>query len=312
MPYECRTPGHQKASLAALERDVECPSRALVPAAPPSLLRRPSAQQGVDPTVLVVVLTTINALERRNAIRYSWHVPDDMAVRFAVCNQSSGEAKHDVQAEFRRFRDLVSLPCTEGYRDGLLTKKVVAAMQMYLDEYPHAEYFMKIDDDTFPRLNMFGDVLSHMGKYGYAGVIDNGGCPRRDPDNAWYEPETTFPEARFPSTAQGGPGYILSRALVHHFLVDDRQATESRMLRNEDKAVGVWVLTAALKGLPVNYVNVSGTNGFNSDCSQFSHMPFGNYPFILHHNVSASAMACMGDLEAGKSPGNTVGCCICQ
>jgi hypothetical protein len=219
--------------------------------------------------MLAVVCTAPKNIEARRAVRNNWRFPENVAGKFILCNEPSQPGLED---EDKQFKDMMFLDCSEGYLEGKLTKKVLAAMDAYVGSYPDTKYFFKLDDDSLPDIQTVLDVLHDKGDYVYAGVMYEdpkspfcvsmkryGACmPIKDPKSPWYEPDYSSP---YPKSASGGAGYVLSKPLVNQIVRIDRKATENNMLWNEDKAVGVWVKHATQKQ-QVEYVDLPGTDGY--------------------------------------------------
>merc|ERR1719293_653370 len=125
---------------------------------------------------------------------------------FAVCTTNADEdplVAANLSQEEKEYGDVFFLECEEGYKNGLLTQKVVASMRLFLESGQHA-LFMKVDDDTFFSAGRMCDILSsHFQAYpqalSYVGVYAEKGetfgelnPPCRDPSSQWYEPQDKF------------------------------------------------------------------------------------------------------------------------
>jgi len=123
----------------------------------------------------------------------------------------------------------------------------------------------------------------------------------RDPESPWFETEEDYPFADYPASAKGGPGYILPKHYVEHIIHDE--IADRNLLRNEDKAVGVWVDRLAKRGLPVEYVNLPGTDGYEEHAESIvTRGEYKAYPHLLHHHLPGEAIRCMHKLDMEVNP----------
>jgi hypothetical protein len=251
--------------------------------------------------VFVAIFTAPNekASLKRGVMRDHWRQVGSGALRittkFVVCHSSDSR----IENEQRLHGDFLFLDCEEGYEKGLLTRKLLASMKTYLRDYSQFDLFMKADDDTFISPHRFSKAVfkawSSSGNSMYFGVQDDGLHPEpiRDPNNKWYEPIESFPDAKFPDGMMGGPGYMLGGSLVQKII--DEGIGEANVLWNEDRATSVWVRELQRKGADVEFVGVNGTNGFSWDnpvCSG----TWDNYPYVMAHALSVESIRCLMEL----------------
>lgn len=271
----------------------------------------PSEAHRCDPAY-VSVFSRRDGAERREHIRKLWQDAGsgwgDVVAQFALCQPGADEppsVAEALAAEAQVYNDILVMDCEDGYLHGALTKKVQAAMQVFLNDHSHRSYFMKTDDDTFARMGGICGVLSWREKRHrnnrnlYMGVFAEGAenmetkhPPVRDPKSAWYESEERFPGKFYPKSAKGGPGYLLSTDLVKQIIEGGIAA--SNTLSNEDKAVGVWVDKLIQRGLNVSMLNIPGTDGYEEH-KKFTVTTgqYGDYPFLLHHHLSGKTIECL-------------------
>mmetsp|Transcript_155623 Transcript_155623/g.290456 ORF Transcript_155623/g.290456 Transcript_155623/m.290456 type:complete len:339 (+) Transcript_155623:115-1131(+) len=251
-------------------------------------------------------------VSQRNAIRDLWREVDDgsgvVCARFAMCS-GQDNFQQSLIAENQQSGDLLFLPCTEGYAEGLLTKKVIAIMKEYRhssDPCLNRPLMMKIDDDTFVAGHRFRDGMAQAAaKFGtgfiYAGVpIPD--IPRqqpiRDPKSPWYEPLSTWSQD-FPPAMYGGTGYVMGRQLIEKIL--DNGIADQHILWNEDRAVGAWAYLMEKRGATVNQVVISGTNGFSWDRPVQNGM-WKSYPYVLHHHLNIGSIRCLTMVDHSNNP----------
>jgi len=276
-----------------------------------------------SPMMFVAVLTTrATPVAKRGAIRGLWQEVDGgkghICARFVVCKAADQHQK-DLEAEHVAYGDLLFLDCQEGYAQGVLTKKVIAALRAFRlapgkDACLDRPLFMKMDDDTFVSGHRFRQGLSSaVGTFGadfmYAGVDLPSQPPSRNASSPWYEPLSTWPHVNYPPAMYGGPGYILGRQLVTRIV--DENIADTNVLFNEDRAVGVWVNLVEQRGAKVNWIRIPGTNGFSWDHPVKSG-PWGMYPYTLHHHLSKACIQCLTMVDQANNGNYLLDSCFAQ
>eukprot|EP00927_Polykrikos_kofoidii_P023164 TRINITY_DN21415_c0_g1_i2.p1 TRINITY_DN21415_c0_g1~~TRINITY_DN21415_c0_g1_i2.p1 ORF type:complete len:411 (+),score=29.98 TRINITY_DN21415_c0_g1_i2:439-1671(+) len=159
-----------------------------------------------------------------------------------------------LQAEQKKHRDLLRLNVTDTYDN--LTRKTLAFFRWFISaDGPRTRYLMKLDDDSFPHLDLVLDALraEDSYEYSYLGYFHFLAPVHRDGKN--FEPASNYDAVHFPTYASGS-GYILSKALVRN--VVGNLYDHPTVLRNEDASVGVWV-DHALSILPVHFMPLKAT-----------------------------------------------------
>lgn len=260
---------------------------------------------GSETRLYVAVLTSPWGKERRYAVRNTWKIdadrhPNLTKVEFIICVHGVEEpVLQEMHEENALYKDIAMLECFEGYGEGHLTRKVFAAMQHFDDlESGDNVAFMKIDDDTFMRvdetLKIVAKTSSTAENY-YMGYIYPSGPASRNASSKFFEPVEVWP-GKYPASMSGA-GYILNRGLVHKWCTDDLTAVRNRMLWNEDRAVGVWVnYEMVQKKVPITFVglNIYGAGGPDSRIPGGAgrrRVPRG--PAHLFHQLAPSQMLCV-------------------
>lgn len=236
------------------------------------------------------------------------------SAKFAVCQQGLDEETYAaLQRESARFGDLLMLDCQEGYGEGLLVKKVLAALKTFVHESAMQrqipKLFMKVDDDSFVAWSLLcPKIASVHAPFGflYMGMPDM--VNRTDwwfnnTESPNYDPWENWPYNFYPFHMAGGPGYLLgmdlAAAIYGSFM-------EPPISWNEDKAIGIGVFRAKKRGLPVRHVYL------HMDDGEMDTLPFsGNwstYPFYSQHQLSAKSISCLFELEM-KNPAGLVNDC---
>jgi hypothetical protein len=260
-----------------------------------SLLLR-SASNGLPDAgseMFAAVISAPNNSKNRQAVRDYWKFPDGVAGKFVLCSDPPDQRLVD---ENQKFKDIMLVNCSEGYREGKLTKKVYAAMEAYLRDYGDTKFLYKGDDDTLPNLRAVLENVREKGDYVYGGVMYTKiSTPNTDPASPWYEP--VF-RGEYPASASGGAGYVLSNALVNRFVRVDPSTTLSNMLWNEDKAIGLWVHLANQtfneKGQTIAKVAITGTDGYRV-CKKKDYLRIDYWDLVLKHHLNPEMMSCVAN-----------------
>lgn len=277
------------------------------------------------PPMFVAITTRPEGRPQRDHIREMWaHSGEgwgEVKSKFVLCSRPALDSA--MYAEIAEFRDIDVLDCDEGYQSGLLTRKVSAAMERYLDDYVDYSLFMKVDDDTFISTRRICDLLLWREMSGkdnmkvYMGVFAEGEfealeghIPTRDPSSPWFESYENFPGERYPVSAKGGPGYILSRPLIWNIAY--RGIAKANMLNNEDKAIAVWVDQVVRQEImQVDFVNIPGTDGYDEHAdSTVKNGTYGKYPHFLHHHLSGPVISCLSAVDRLRDPEATIDHCF--
>mmetsp|Transcript_11951 Transcript_11951/g.32315 ORF Transcript_11951/g.32315 Transcript_11951/m.32315 type:complete len:435 (+) Transcript_11951:138-1442(+) len=263
----------------------------------------------LDPSIFIAVFSRRGAYYRRSYVRRLWsrvaRDGNDVVVKFAICDRGFDRVDDMLHAEQASYGDVLFLQCEEGYREGRLTKKVIAAMQAYRADPAFGKaFFMKIDDDSFLAWDRFSTFLKwHATPNAYMGVPINQSIPCRNETSRWYEPRSTFTRELYPVGYAGGSGYVLGRALVD--AIFERRIPEKHLLWNEDRAVSVWMDGLSHLGVPVDFISLPGISGFWGWNWQHPTQQWGTwqqYSYLVHHGLRGVTINCLAGVEEGKNP----------
>jgi beta-1,3-galactosyltransferase 1 len=158
---------------------------------------------------------------RRDVVRNTWlqsATPTaGVQVAFYICGPNPS-----IEAENQEFRDIVMIPCSEGYGEGILTKKVFAMMEHFANHLDrNFTVFMKADDDAFVNMpQLLTSVSQQSAEHFYIGLMYPRCEPVRDENNVFYEPKDIWP-GDYPASACGA-GYVLDRGLVERMVDANR------------------------------------------------------------------------------------------
>lgn len=207
-----------------------------------SLGQRGSQRDSSSPELLFIgIMSAPGNFARRQEIRQSWmthHVMrNDSRVKAKFVIGQVGEHQESaLQKEAAHYKDFVRLAVVEGYSN--LTRKTLTFFKWSVLHHPATKFFMKLDDDTFPKMEALLPILAKKKPhYVYMGAMMGGGPVQRR--GKWAEDPTIFPDEFYPTYAAGS-GYILSMRLARKLHEADIQGG-IRLLANEDTTVGVWI-----------------------------------------------------------------------
>lgn len=195
----------------------------------------------------VVILSSPGSHERRKTIRKTWlskysangvageSEKNNVRYYFAIgvrgLNSTFTKALYD---EHAISSDLLLLDVDEGYSDGLITDKLVAAF-VWVTANVDFTHLLKVDDDSFVRMDALLTVLQAAPtRRFYYGHFRGDATVRRA--GKWAD-HRYFLCDRYLPYAHGG-GYVLSADLVD-FVVRNKDLLQR--YANEDVSVGVWL-----------------------------------------------------------------------
>ena len=189
-------------------------------------------------SLVVCVLSKADHFEQRTAIRQTWALsaaPDTLVVFVIGMKTLTYGVRTDILKESVEHKDLLLLRThKESYAQ--LTQKVVQSFKC-ISERVKFDYLLKVDDDTFVRLDEFKKKLKSQPAdllyWGYfnskSGIVKEGKWEEKKSYDHICETYVTY--------ALGG-GYVLSRDLV---LYITHNSDKLIYFTNEDVAVGTWL-----------------------------------------------------------------------
>ena len=190
--------------------------------------------------LVVVILSTPYATERRNALRKTWikgyqERPQGVLVKFSIgISGLSKQVLRNLTNEQENFNDILLLHnMYDSYSN--LTKKVLNSF-VYVNNNYNFSYILKTDDDTFIALDtIVGELEKRKSNESYYwGFISSRGKVQthgKYAEHKWFLSNNYLPYAL-------GLGYILSSDLIRYITV-----TRDRLMlyNNEDVSVGTWI-----------------------------------------------------------------------
>ena len=187
--------------------------------------------------LFIMILTAPNGKERRDAMRKTWlsnleTLHSSVVPRFVIgIKELSLEDMKNVEEENSRHHDIIFLPeLKDAYKD--LPSKVLQALK-WIDQHANFSYLLKVDDDSFVRLNVILNDLqsTYSMKRLYWGFFR--GDAHVKFAGPWAEKNWNLCDRYLPY-AQGG-GYVLSRDLVNFIA---RNSDFLQKFNSEDVSVG--------------------------------------------------------------------------
>ena len=168
--------------------------------------------------LLIIVLTGPRNIERRNTIRSTWlnaaKYSPSVTARFVIgTSDLDSDTRVLVEQEQRRHGDMLFLhKLKDAYNQ--LTRKLLSAL-IWINENIDCSFVMKVDDDTFVRLN----IIEHELKTKYHGVHNlywgfHRGSSRVKYSGPWTEPNWILCDRYLPYALGGG--YVVSMKLVQY------------------------------------------------------------------------------------------------
>lgn len=277
-----------------------------------------------EPSMFVFVFSRREDVARRALVREMWRSakagPGSLNYRFALCHDNDA-AQQLLRDEYVAHKDLVLMACEEGYTEGRLTRKVLAAMRVYMENFSNYGLFMKVDDDAFVAWPRLAKTLVDLQRQGaadltnaYMGVPIGETHVCRNASFLWYEPYENWPQEKFPGGMAGGSGYVLGKSLLRTILRTG--IGDSMVLYNEDRAVAAWVQKLEkVSSHSVKRVAIPGIDGWwnwNYEHPTDNWRTWGDYQHVLHHGLRGETIACLGVAAAADDPGREVGSCFAQ
>eukprot|EP00850_Spirogloea_muscicola_P012374 SM000079S22492 [mRNA] locus=s79:532339:536090:+ [translate_table: standard] len=191
--------------------------------------------------MFIGILSSSNHFAERAAVRKTWMQHPlirngDVVARFFLAMHPSKQVNLEVRKESELYGDLVIVPFIDRY--DLVVLKTIEICK-YGVKNVSAKYVMKVDDDTFVRVDtVLAEVKGTYLEDGlYMGNINEFHKPLRE--GKWAVTEEEWPEATYPPYANG-PGYIITRDIAL-FIARMSRGNNLRIFKMEDVSMGMWV-----------------------------------------------------------------------
>ncbi|GFY68949.1 beta-1,3-galactosyltransferase 6 [Trichonephila inaurata madagascariensis] len=194
---------------------------------------------------VVVIFSAPANYERRLAIRKTWlSTKGNLSIKhfFAIGTASlDSHQKEVLLKEHTEYDDLLILDSVSDSFSKLSGK--LRAIFRWLDKHVDFTFLLKVDDDSFVRLNaLYSESIKQPHERLYWGFFD--GQARVKTKGKWKE-HTWFLCDRYLPYAKGG-GYLLTSDLVHIIVINSNYLS---LYQNEDVALGTWLAPFDIKRL---------------------------------------------------------------
>lgn len=252
--------------------------------------------------LFVGVISGPGYFTRRAECRNTWmRIPivkhGVVEVKFFVGHPDPEKVNHTqrkrLKEEMRTYGDMIQVPTFDSR--GNLSNKTLEYFRWVGLHRKNIYFAMKLDDDTYPRLDLILPVLWHhklkkkhhaipgkLEHFVVLGYFHTCAYPRRAGRSA-EDPETYRPDW-FPKYPQGS-GYVLSKDLVQHLAVKHYDVHGANLINNEDANIGVWINRdlhlGRLRSRDVNWVELR------------SHIHGCVVGDLLSMNLAPGEMGCM-------------------
>ena len=179
----------------------------------------PMSTTNANPEIdlLVVVTSTVNSYQRRQAIRGTWlsvtqkntHPHIRHVFLFGYTNEKESV---NLKKEYDVHHDIIQQSFKDSYKN--LTLKTLMGLEWAGRFCPTAKYIMKTDDDMFVNVT---NVLRltrqpNLDKVVF-GVCFQVGHPIRNIKSKWYASKLSYPEPSYPGFCSG-TGYVMSKRVA--------------------------------------------------------------------------------------------------
>ncbi|XP_003724867.2 beta-1,3-galactosyltransferase 5 [Strongylocentrotus purpuratus] len=206
----------------------------------------------LDVIVLFFSPTAPYHFSRRQAIRATYGNSSQwissgrkgaMLTVFLLGATSNATLQREIDSEATRYGDIVQEDFVDSYQN--LTRKTVMGLKWVTNYCRHAQYAMKIDDDTMMNQRRFRDgVLEKAPLTNYtAGKALVGTNSVRKKESKFYLSEEYYPSPTFPPYMDG-PAYLLSTDLIEKVY---KTALTTPIFKWEDAFLGMCMQKAGVQ-----------------------------------------------------------------
>ncbi|XP_053104564.1 beta-1,3-galactosyltransferase 2-like [Hemicordylus capensis] len=176
------------------------------------------------PFLLLLISTTVNEHEHREAIRKTWGnemvVPGIEVVRLFMLGLTKEGQNQAILQESRQYHDIIQQNFLDTYNN--LTLKTLMGMTWVASYCSQANFVMKTDSDVFVNTEYLIQKLLQpirplsRGEY-FTGNIMRGYQPHRIKTSKWYMPKEVYPDDNYPEFCSG-TGYVFSTPVASKIL----------------------------------------------------------------------------------------------
>ncbi|CAD6195866.1 unnamed protein product [Caenorhabditis auriculariae] len=192
-----------------------------------------------NPKVLVVVLSTADSYDMRQAIRKTYGNPKisksvaegKAVINFIMSQPKSHGLMRNLSRENSTYNDIIVTDLPEDYN--LLHLKVYALLDFYRENCLQADFVLKIDHDValdVDRMLYFIDKDAKTNSMSISGIVWHESMARRDPTDKWYITKEEWAGFYYPPYCDG-PFYLIGRSAAQRLLI---HAKTTHAFRFED------------------------------------------------------------------------------
>ncbi|XP_035212050.1 beta-1,3-galactosyltransferase 6-like [Stegodyphus dumicola] len=247
--------------------------------------------------LIVIIFSSPKNYEKRLVIRKTWLLTGGnhrILHFFAIGTASLNfEEKHNLKNELKEYNDLLLLDSVNDSFSKLSEK--LREIFRWLDSKAHYTFVLKVDDDSFVRLNALYTAMTkqpqeklYWGFFnGQANVKLKGKWAEKD----WFLCDHYLPYAL-------GGGYVLSADLVHYIvLVSDILS----IYQNEDVSLGIWLAPFEIKRLhdPLFDTEFRSRGCFNSYLVTHKQTP--SMMIEKYNNIAKTGKLCLSEYRTRNS-----------
>ncbi|XP_055954834.1 beta-1,3-galactosyltransferase 1 [Patella vulgata] len=170
------------------------------------------------PALLIVVCSHPSHVQHRLTIRNTWgyNLSEEVGVMFVVGRDKKGAWGSVVDRENVLHQDLIQVNTVEDYRN--LTRKMIAGLNVIINDFSSAQYVLKTDDDAFINVPYVLEEITNnryfLSESRIMGALCINATVIRDPRDVWSVPSKTFPNKTFPPYLAGGAYLFRTTTLI--------------------------------------------------------------------------------------------------
>ena len=173
-------------------------------------------EQNPDVKLLMLVPSAVDHFTQRKTIRNTWGSVAEkhlgpMRLGFVLGTSENQTINDLIYGESLEYGDIIQADFVDSYYH--LTIKSVLMLKWVAMRCPHAQYFLKADDDTFVNVGIIANILGterFLSKEKFiGGYVHTGAQPSRIPEEKYYISEDDYPYEEYPPYASGS-AYVMT------------------------------------------------------------------------------------------------------
>ena len=220
-------------------------------------------------TLFILILSSIENVQRRNAIRETWLNPQQklsvVEYKFVVGNRNDLELQEQLESEQKLHKDILVFQDIMDNFD-MLTHKVIETFK-WVNKNIKMDFLLKCDDDSFVLIDALLETIREENlptTRFYWGYFRGRSLIKRT--GKWAEQDWNLCDKYLPFAFGGG--YVLSSDLVTYIVTNSHYL---KLFRNEDVTVGAWLSPLAVTRKHDNRFNTESESRGCSNTYLVSH-----------------------------------------